>query len=129
MKIGLRILFLLEAVLSLGGVAVLVRLRPEWPRLPGSLSSPLTTAMVQQFVLVALWLSIALLLLLVFVRSIAAATTRWPRLRLHPPIPGQTRTSSRRSATRVHLRAVTSGPAFPPPFPLIVRGHSEVIPD
>ena len=85
--------------------------------------------MVQQFVLVALWLSIALLLLLVFVRSIAAATARSPRPRLHPPIPGQRRTSSRRSATRVHLRAVTSGPAFPPPFPLIVRGHSEVIPD
>ncbi len=129
MKIGLRILFLLEAVLSLAGLAALVRLRPEWPQLPGSMSSPLTTVMVQQFVLVALWLSIALLLLLVFVRSIAAATTRSPRLRLHPPIPGQRRTSSRRSATRVHLRAVTSGPAFPPPFPLIVRGHSEVIPD
>ena len=60
MKIRLRLRFLLEAVLSLGAVAVLVRLRPEWPRLPGSLSSPLTTVMVQQFVLVALWLSIAL---------------------------------------------------------------------
>ena len=71
MKFGLRILFLLEAVLSLAGLAALVRLRPERPQFPGSLSSPLTTVMVQQFVLVALWLSVALLLFLVFVRSIA----------------------------------------------------------
>ena len=129
MKTWLQIRVLLEAVLSLAGLAALVRLRPEWPRLPGSLSSPLTTVMIQQFVLVALWLSVALLLFLVFVRSIAALAARSPRPRLHPPIPGQGRTLSRRSPTRVHLRAVTSGPAFPPPFPLIVRGRPEVIPD
>ncbi len=129
MKIWLRIRFVLEAVLSLAGLAALVRLRPEWPRLPGSLSSPLTTVMIQQFVLVALWLSVALLLFLVFVRSIAALAARSPRPRLHPPSPGPRRTSSRCSPTRVHLRAVTSGPAFPPPFPLIVRGRPEVIPD
>ena len=129
MKIGLRLRFMLEAVLSLGAVAVLVRLRPEWPGLPGSLSSPLTTMMVQQFVLVALWLSIALLLCMLFVRSITGLVARSIRPRLHPPSPGQGRASSRRSPTRIHLTAVTSWPAFPPPFPLIVRGHSEVIPD
>ena len=129
MKIGLRTLFLLEAVLSLGGVTVLVRLRPEWPRLPGSLSSPLTTAMVQQFVLVALWLSVALLLSLVFVRSIAALAVRSTRPPLHPPSPGQGRGSSHRPPMRIHLTAVASLPAFPPPFPLIVRSQSEVIPD
>ena len=99
MKIGLRLRFLLEAVLSLGAVAVLVRLRPEWPRLPGSLSSPLTTMMVQQFVLVALWLSIALLLCMLFVRSIAGLVARSTRPRLHPPSPGQGRASSRQSPT------------------------------
>ena len=98
MKIRLRLRFLLEAVLSLGAVAVLVRLRPEWPRLPGSLSSPLTTMMVQQFVLVALWLSIALLLCMLFVRSITGLVARSTRPRLHPPSPGQGRASSRRVA-------------------------------
>jgi len=129
MKIGLRLRFLLEAVLSLGAVAVLVRLRPEWPRLPGSLSSPLTTMMVQQFVLVTLWLSLALLLCMLFVRSITGLVARSTRPRLHPPSSGLGRASSRRSATRIPLTAVTSVPAFPPPFPLIVRGHSEVMPD
>ena len=129
MKTWLRIRFLLAAVLSLAGLAALVRLRPEWPRLPGSLSSPLTTVMVQQFVLVALWLSVALLLFLVFVRSIAALAARSTRPRLHPPSPRQGWASRRRSPMRIHLTAVTPWPAFPPPFPLIVRGHSEVIPD
>jgi DNA-binding SARP family transcriptional activator len=129
MKIGLRLRFLLEAVLSLGAVAVLVRLRPEWPRLPGSLSSPLTTMMVQHFVLVALWLSIALLLCMFLVRSMTGLVARSTRPRPHPPSPGHGRASSRRSPTRIHLTAVTSSPAFPPPFPLIVRDHSEVIPD
>lgn len=127
MKIGRRILLLLEAVFSLGGVAVLVRLRPEWPRLPGSLSSPLTTVMIQQFVLVALWLSMALLLSLVFLRSIGALAARSTRPQLHRPRTGQGWASSRRSPAGIHLAAVSSGPAFPPPFPLIVRGHSEVI--
>ena len=82
MKIRLRLCFLLEAVLSLAAVAVLVRLMPEWPRLPGSLSSPLTTMMVQQFVLVALWLSIALLLCMLLVRSITGLVARSTR----PPV-------------------------------------------
>jgi DNA-binding SARP family transcriptional activator len=123
MRIAFRILFLFEAALSLAGLAMLVMLRPEWPQLPASLSSPLTTAVIQQFVLVALWLATALLLSLFFVRSIAAAATRSRRLRLHPPGPAGPPAMRRRSPT-----AVTPGPAFPPPFPLIVRGHPEVLP-
>ena len=121
MRIAFRILFLFEAALSLAGLAMLVMLRPEWPQLPASLSSPLTTVVIQQFVLVALWLATALLLSMFFVRSIAGAATRSRRSRSHPPSPARPPAMRRRSSA-----TVTPGPAFPPPFPLIVRGHPEV---
>jgi DNA-binding SARP family transcriptional activator len=128
MTIGVRILFFLEAVLSLAGLAMLVRHRPEWPQLPESLSSPLTTVMLQEIVVVALWVATGLLLFMIFVRSIAAAGARSRRPRLQPPSATRPSVSSRRSLTRAHS-AVTPGPAFPPPFPLLVRGPPEVIPD
>jgi DNA-binding SARP family transcriptional activator len=132
MKSVTRLVPLFEAVLSLGAVVVLVRIRPEWPRLPGSLSQPLTTVTVERFVLVALWLSTALLLCLLFVHSIAALAARSTRPRRLPPSREQGRVSSRRSRTRVHFAGVTAGqafpPPFPPPFPLILRRHSELTP-
>src|SRR5207247_741311 len=70
MRTWLRIISLIEAAVLLAGFVVLIRLRPEWPQLPSSLSAPVTTTMVQQLVLVALWLSTALLLLLFLVGSI-----------------------------------------------------------
>lgn len=117
-----RILALVEATLSLLGLVVLARVRPDWPRLPSSLSAPVTTAMVEEFVLVALWVSIGLLLGLSILRAITIATTRSSRFPTVPP-PGDRLASHLRA--RVGGVAPSTGPAFPPPFPIVPRGRAQ----
>jgi DNA-binding SARP family transcriptional activator len=119
-----RLRSLLAAALALGAVAVLWRLRPEWPQLPSSLSSPVTTVLFQQLVLVAAWFLSALLFVLLLVRSLVALVARSHRQTLplrYPDIaPGPRR--------RVSAYAALSGSRqsmFPPPFPLIPRGGPE----
>ncbi len=60
---SLRLRSLIAATVSLAALAALWRFRPEWPELPGSLSSPVTTALLQQLALVAAWLIAALVIL------------------------------------------------------------------
>ena len=119
-----RLRSLIAATLALGAVAVLWRYRPEWPHLPSSLSSPVTTVLLQQLVLVAAWFLSALLFVLLLVRSLVALVARPQRQTLslrHPDIaPGLRRRSSAylaRSGSRQSM--------FPPPFPLIPRGEPE----
>lgn len=61
---------LLAAAVSVAALGVLWRFRPEWPELPDSLWSPVTTALLQGLAVVAAWLLAGLLILLVLVRSL-----------------------------------------------------------
>lgn len=74
---------LLGRVRAIGGVAIalvalaaLVQLRPTWPSLPRSLSSPLTVTEVEQIAELLLWLALVALALLLVVRSLRAAARR-----------------------------------------------------
>jgi DNA-binding SARP family transcriptional activator len=119
-----RLRSLLAAALALGAVAVLWRYRPEWPQLPSSLSSPVTTVLLQQLVLVAAWLLSALLFVLLLVRSLVALVARPHRqmlpLRHREIAPGPRRRSSAYAAPSESRQSM-----FPPPFPLIPRGGPE----
>jgi DNA-binding SARP family transcriptional activator len=66
---------------SLAALAILWRFRPEWPTLPDSLSSPVTTTVLQQLVLFAAWLLAALVILLLLFQSLGGIRSR-PRLNL-----------------------------------------------
>ncbi len=76
---GLRSFF--AAAASLAALATLWRFRPEWPMLPNSLSSPVTTTMLQQLTLVAAWLLAALVILVLLVQGLGCMRPR-PRLNL-----------------------------------------------
>ena len=119
----LRLGFLLEATISLAALALLVRFRPEWPQLPRSLSSPLTTVMVQQFVLVAAWLLTGLLVLLTVARAIVGLVVPLPRQA--PPMPHLATTP----VTRRRPAPLTSQTMAVQPFPLIPRPRSASVPD
>ncbi len=113
----------LEGTISLAALALLVRFRPDWPQLPRSLSAPVTTVMVQQFVLVAAWLLSGLLVLLSLARAIVGLVAPVPRR--EPPMP--------------HLAATLVARTRPAPltpqtmpiqlFPLIPRPRTERLPD
>lgn len=74
-----RLRSLLAAAASLAALATLWRFRPEWPALPDSLSSPVTTTLLQQVALVAAWLLAALVLLVLLFESMRVIRVR-PRL-------------------------------------------------
>jgi DNA-binding SARP family transcriptional activator len=80
-----RPLLLLRSVLvaaaTLAALAVLGRFRPEWPEFPDSLSSPVTTAFLQQLAVVAAWLVGALVILLLLLQILEYIRAR-PRLDL-----------------------------------------------
>jgi DNA-binding SARP family transcriptional activator len=77
--LGLRSFF--AATASLAALATLWRFRPEWPVLPDSLSTPVTTTLLQQLALVAAWLLAALVILVLLVQSLGGLRPR-PRLNL-----------------------------------------------
>jgi DNA-binding SARP family transcriptional activator len=115
---------LLVAALSLGALALLWRYRPAWPELPDSLSSPVTTAVLQQLALVAAWFLSALILVLLFARSLRALFARDWQL---PPATlnsGLTRRSV--SLGRARVTIASAEPAFAPPFPLILHPATNI---
>jgi DNA-binding SARP family transcriptional activator len=65
----LRLGSLVVAAVSLAALALLWTFRPEGPELPNSLSSPVTTAMLQQLAIVASWLLAAVVILVLLVLS------------------------------------------------------------
>lgn len=71
---GLRSYF--AATASLAAVAILWRFRPEWPALPESLSTPVTTTLLQQLALVAAWLLAALVVLLMLAQSLGGTRAK-----------------------------------------------------
>ncbi len=115
----------MSAAVSLAGLALLWRFRPEWPELPNSLSSPVTTAMVQQLVFVAAWFLGALVILLLLARSLRVLIARNRRQPPRTLRPGAPATPRDRSLGQARPAAGSSQPTFSPPFPLIPRAPSE----
>ncbi len=74
----IRFQLLLAAAASMTALAALWRFRPAWPELPDSLSSPVTTAMLQELALFAAWLLAALLIVLLLVQSLRGMRARRP---------------------------------------------------
>jgi DNA-binding SARP family transcriptional activator len=107
------------------GLALLTRYRPGLPDLPDSLSSPVTTSQLQQFVLVATWFSSALLLLVILIRSLGALVARAPLL---PPPPSPAFGPRPRPRGRFGYPG-SPQPAFASPFRLTVRRVSSSEPD
>jgi DNA-binding SARP family transcriptional activator len=66
----LRLPSLLVAIVALGALGVLARVRPGFPEAPASLASPVTTAFLQEVVIVAAWLLAALVALLLVVDNV-----------------------------------------------------------
>ncbi len=106
--------------MALLALALLWRFRPEPPALPNSLSSPVTTGLLQQLAIVAAWLLAAILVLILLARSLRlllARSRRQPPLALLP----ETLPARDRSLRKLRPAARSSERAFPPPFPLIPR--------
>jgi DNA-binding SARP family transcriptional activator len=116
-----RLRLIMGAALALAAFTVLWRFQPEWPQLPSSLSSPVTTGLVQDLVLVAAWVSGGLVVLVLLVRSLLARHAHAPRpsqaLRPGGPAPRH------RSLAHAGLADGSSRPAFAPPFSLVPRAH------
>lgn len=91
----LRLRSLVAAVVSLAVLAVLWRFRPEWPTLPSSLTSPVTTTLIEQLVLVAAWLLAALVALLLLVQSLGAIRASRRRTVHRPDLLARMREPSR----------------------------------
>jgi DNA-binding SARP family transcriptional activator len=119
--LAFRLLSLLVAAVSLGGLALLWRFRPAWPELPESLSSPVTTAVLQQLALVAASSLSALVLLLLLARSLRALFARDWRPRAQALNSGSMLTPRNVSIGRARVAVASAEPAFAPPFPLIPR--------
>jgi DNA-binding SARP family transcriptional activator len=73
---SLRLGSLAMAAVSLAAIGLLWRFRPEWPDLPDSLSSPVTTAFLQQLAVMAAWLLAALVILLLLVQILGDIRAR-----------------------------------------------------
>jgi DNA-binding SARP family transcriptional activator len=73
-------------VVSLAVLAGLWRFRPEWPTVPGSVSSPVTTDFIEQLVLVAAWLLAGLVALLLVARGLGAKRASRPRTIQRPDL-------------------------------------------
>lgn len=119
---------LLAAAASLAALVALAFLwgqRPTLPELPSSLSSPVTTSFVEELVLVAAWLLGALVVLLLLLRSLRILLARRPRQQWPALTAGASSTPRQRSSLQAGLAAASARPAFPPPFPLILRAPSE----
>ncbi|HEU6443747.1 MAG TPA: BTAD domain-containing putative transcriptional regulator [Gaiellaceae bacterium] len=84
---------------SLAALAILWRFRPEWPALPGSLSSPVTTTLLHELTLVAAWLLAALVIFFRLVQSLGGIRTT-PRLNVRD-VTGHTRAASTSQSRRL----------------------------
>jgi DNA-binding SARP family transcriptional activator len=110
--LGLRSSF--AATASLAALAILWRFRPEWPALPESLSTPVTTTLLQQLALVAAWLLATLVVLIMLVQSLGGIGAK-PRLHLggvtwHTRTPPTSR--SRRVGTPGTLQPLAAEPSL-----------------
>ena len=109
-------------LVALAALVVLWGQRPALPDLPSSLSSPVTTALIHELVLVAAWLLsgiVVLLLLVHLILGLVAPTQRRAQGPSFDVVP------ERRVSTFMRRRSTPTRPGFPPPFPLVPRGRTE----
>jgi hypothetical protein len=76
MTVARRIALLAVALVAVLGAVALWGLRPPLPRLPASLSAPVSTAFVQRSIVALAWAALLLLLAIVAVRAARAARRR-----------------------------------------------------
>jgi len=125
MKLSRRTLSRLTALLgtlaSSALLALLVEHRPGLPALPGSLGNPVTLPLVQGLLGLAAWSAAMLLAVLVFSHALRRLFVR--HISAYPlPVPRPRSLSS----GQARLAAAARRAGFPPPFPLVLRGPSEV---
>jgi DNA-binding SARP family transcriptional activator len=119
-----RLLALLGAVACAAVLLLLFDIRPSLPRLPRSLSSPITLELVHGALKLAAWgMSVALAGLLL-VRSLRVFLARGPRKPLRALRP-KASPAPHRPLGQARLAAGSARAEFPPPFPLILRARSE----
>lgn len=106
--------------MALVALALLWRFRPEPPDLPNSLSSPVTTGLLQQLAIVAAWLLAAILVLVLLASSLRLLLARSARRPPRALLP-ETLLARDRSPRQSRPAARSNERAFPPPFPLIPR--------
>jgi DNA-binding SARP family transcriptional activator len=70
------LLRVLATAASLAALVALWRYRPAWPDLPDSLSTPVTTTLLQELTVIAAWLLAALLVLVLLARNLARGRGR-----------------------------------------------------
>ncbi len=116
-RIALRLVALAGALGCAGALVLLFEFGPPGPPLPRSLSTPVTLAFVRGLLALAAWLLLVLLAGVVLVRFVRVIR---PGRRPPPRALKDGAIKTRRSFGHARLLA-GSGPAFAPPFPLIVR--------
>lgn len=119
---GARLARAVAAMAVLAALVILWIHRPALPDLPSSLSSPVTTFLVQQLVVLAAWLLSGLVVLVLLVHSVLALVAPTPR---QASTPSSDSISQRSVRTFVRPRSAPPRPGFPPPFPLVPRGDTE----
>jgi DNA-binding SARP family transcriptional activator len=106
-------------------LVVLFEIRPPLPRLPTSLSSPITLELVRSVLELAAWgvaIVLAFLLLVHSLRGLFVRRAPRPSRPLHFGVPG----SRQRQLGRTRLARGSAQGGFPPPFPLLVRHPSDL---
>ena len=124
--LAFRFLSLLLGAVLLGALALLWRFRPAWPELPDSLSSPVTTAMLQQLALIAAWLLSALVLFLFLADAVRSLFVRDPRAPRQSQRLGSSSIRRNGSLGRARVAVASAQPASAPPFPLIPRPEPSI---
>lgn len=110
------------ALVALAALVILWRHRPSVPDLPKSLSSPVTTSLIQELVLLAAWLLTGLLVLVLLVDSVLALVAPARRQSSVAPTDG---ILERYARTRPRSRSAPPRAGFPSPFPLVPRRRGE----
>jgi len=114
------------SVATLAALAVLWRQRPALPELPDSLSSPVTTGLLQELVFIAAWLLAVVVVFLLLVHVLLVYVVHAPRRRTRALRPVVVPAMRDRSVTNAGLVAGAAQPSFAAPFPLILLARPEI---
>lgn len=110
-----RLGLLALAALAIVAAVVLLGMRPPLPQPPGSLTSPISTALVQRGVVAGAWLALLALLTIVAVRATSAARRRRPRATREIALARRPRRRPVPNALGTRRLPFVVGPSKPPP--------------
>src|SRR5262249_18311436 len=117
-----RLLALSGALACALALTLMLDFRPALPPLPHSLSSPISLSLLRPMLGLAAWALTLLLVSALLGRALGILFERRPpRTERSDAAPVR----RRRPIGRARLAAAAAHGGFPPPFPLIVRTHSE----